>query len=54
MSNNRDVDYDNDSYFFLASRPLFYCPGRTELIRDKSEFKAHWTEDLERWFEDGV
>ena len=21
---------------------------------DKDEFKAHWTEDLERWFEDGV
>jgi hypothetical protein len=27
---------------------------RSELIRDKAEFEAHWTKGLERWFEDGV
>ena len=24
------------------------------MIRDRAEFKAHWTSDLERWFEQGV
>ena len=82
MSNNRDVEYDGDSYFFtseqtrtvadlkrdrkvalsyrgreglLGKPPVFITvQGEAELIRDKDEFKAHWTEDLERWFEDGV
>ena len=82
MSNNREVDYDGDSYFFtcddsrtvsdiardphvglgyqaksglLGMRPFFLtAEGRAELIRDKAAFEAHWTKDLDRWFEQGV
>jgi general stress protein 26 len=28
--------------------------GIAELIRDKAAFQAHWTSDLDRWFENGV
>jgi general stress protein 26 len=28
--------------------------GDAELIRDKAAFKAHWTSDLDRWFEQGI
>jgi len=28
--------------------------GIAELIRDKTAFKAHWTPDLDRWFDKGV
>jgi len=28
--------------------------GNAELIRDKASFKAHWTSDLDRWFEQGI
>jgi pyridoxamine 5'-phosphate oxidase like protein len=28
--------------------------GNAELIRDKAIFKAHWTSDLDRWFDKGV
>ena len=28
--------------------------GTAELIRDKSTFKAHWTSDLDKWFDKGV
>lgn len=28
--------------------------GNADLIRDKAAFKAHWTSDLDRWFEQGV
>jgi len=28
--------------------------GVAELIRDKATFEAHWTSDLDRWFENGV
>lgn len=28
--------------------------GTAELIRDKLEFRKHWTKDLDRWFEQGV
>jgi general stress protein 26 len=28
--------------------------GNAELIRDKTIFKAHWTSDLDRWFDKGV
>jgi general stress protein 26 len=82
MSNNRDVDYDGDSFYFtsddtlmaqdisrdpqvglsfqgkagmLGMRPFFVAiEGQAELIRDKSQFEAHWNTDLERWFKDGV
>jgi len=81
-SNNRDVDYTGDSYYFandqtrtvsdieadpnvslsfqgssgvLGQRPLFVSvEGTAELIRDKAQFKAHWTSDLDRWFPNGV
>ena len=82
MSNNRDVEYDGDSYYFttndtlmvqdiqrdpevgltfqgsaglLNQRPLFIAiEGRADLIRDKGQFAAHWTKDLDRWFDQGV
>lgn len=82
MSNNRDVEYDGDSFYFawdssrtvtdierdptvglavqgakglLGAPPLFiHIEGRGEIIRDKGQFRAHWTPDLERWFKDGV
>lgn len=28
--------------------------GEAEIIRDKTEFEAHWAPDLEAWFEQGV
>ncbi|HEY0325622.1 MAG TPA: pyridoxamine 5'-phosphate oxidase family protein [Allosphingosinicella sp.] len=82
MSNNRDVDFDGDTYFFtmkdtrtvadigrdpqvglayqaksgmLGMRPFFLTvEGRASLIRDKAEFAAHWTKDLDAWFEQGI
>ena len=82
ISNNREVDFNGDSYFFtcddartvadirrdpqvglayqsrsgmLGMRPFFLTlEGRAELIQDKAQFAAHWTKDLDRWFEQGV
>ena len=76
MSNNGDVDYDGDSYYFTWDRSrmvqdierdprvglafqgkkAFFVAveGRAEVIRDRGQFKAHWTPDLDRWFTDGV
>jgi len=82
MRNNREVDYDGDSFFFaydsahmigeidadpqvaltyqgrsglFGQRPFFATiEGRAALIRDRGEFKAHWTSGLDRWFPEGV
>ncbi|MGE7204386.1 pyridoxamine 5'-phosphate oxidase family protein [Sphingomonas sp. NPDC019816] len=82
MSNNGDVDYDGDSYFFayeqsrkiadirahpqvvlsytgavgmLGGPPLFIAiEGHATLIQDKSQFEAHWTKDLDRYFPNGI
>lgn len=82
MSNNRDVDYDGDNWFFtcddtrtiqdlranpkcglayhskaglLGMKPVFvHIEGEAELIRDKALFEAHWTKDLDRWFDQGI
>lgn len=82
MSNNRDVEYDGDSFFFasedshvvpqieadpvvglsfqgksgiIGQRPFFLTiEGRGSLIRDKAQFAAHWTKDLDRYFPQGV
>jgi general stress protein 26 len=82
MSNNRDVAYEGDSFFFshgsartvsdierdpkvslafqdkkglLSTRPFFIAvEGQAELIRDKAAFEAHWTSDLDRWFDQGI
>jgi len=82
MSNNRDVEYQGDSYFFsydtartvrdiardptvsmalqgktglLGRPPVFIAvEGQAELIRDKGQFADHWTDGLDRWFEQGI
>jgi general stress protein 26 len=82
MSNNGEVDYDGNSYFFTFEQarsvtdigqhaqvgltftgspdergqpPLFIAiQGTAELIRDRELFAAHWTADLERWFQQGI
>lgn len=82
MSNNGDVTYDGNSYYFtsddtrivsdISANPNvalgftgksgIFTPsglyiaieGKAELIRDKAAFKAHWTPDVEVWFEDGI
>ena len=82
MSNNGDVDYDGDSWFFsyeqtrkvaaigrdpqvslslsappsLLGKPGIFVVinGEASIIKDKAAFEAHWVEDLERWFENGV
>jgi len=82
MSNNREVDFDGESYFFaldstrivgdiahdpqvgmgfqsksgmLGMKPFFITvEGFAETVRDKAQFAAHWTKDLDRWFEQGI
>jgi general stress protein 26 len=76
MSNNGDVDYDGESFYFtneetrlveeieddpavsldFTGKKDFYLAvsGTAELIRDKDAFEAHWTPDLDKWFENGV
>lgn len=82
MSNNSQVDYDGDNWFFaledtrlvsdiradpkvslgfqgksglLGLKPRFVAvEGVAELIQDKAQFQAHWTKDLDLWFEQGV
>ena len=39
----------------LGGPPLFIAiEGEGELIRDKARFAEHWTDGLDRWFEQGV
>ena len=82
MSNNGEVDFDGDSYYFtwedsrmtndieadpsvgltftgskglLGKPPLFVSvEGQAELVRDKAAFATHWTDELDRWFKDGI
>lgn len=82
MSNNGDVEFDGDSWFFtsedthvvkeieadphvaltlqgkgglLGKPPMFIAiEAKAELIRDKAVFEAHWQDELERWFPQGV
>lgn len=82
MSNNGEVDFDADSYYFtwedsrmtddierdqavgltftgnkglFGKPPLFVSvEGEAELVRDKAQFAAHWTPDLDHWFKDGI
>ncbi|RDJ03147.1 pyridoxamine 5'-phosphate oxidase family protein [Rhizobium grahamii] len=78
MSNNGEVEYDGDSWFFsyedtrkiddlkgnpglsltftappsLLGKPGIFIAvdGNAQLIRDRQEFEARWTEGLDRWF----
>jgi general stress protein 26 len=76
MSNNGDVEYDGDSFYFTTTdtrmvsdiqtdpkvslsftgKHGFWATveGEAQLIQDKAAFEAHWTRDLDKWFEDGV
>ncbi len=82
MSNNGEVEYDGDSWYFtwedsrtvrdiagdpkvglsfqgskglLGKPPLFISvEGEAQVIKDKAQFAAHWTDGLDRWFKQGV
>lgn len=82
MSNNREVDYDGDSYYFTwedclmvedikrnskiglslqgrhekggAPGIFISVEGHAKIIRDRAQFEQHWSDDLNRWFKDGV
>jgi general stress protein 26 len=82
MSNNGDVKYTGESYFFTyeethtvtdierdanvglayqGSAKLFqsskfyvFVEGKASLIRDKASYQAHWTPELDKWFENGI
>lgn len=76
MSNNGDVEYDGNSYYFTFDKSRIVADiednprvglafegadelyvavsGTAELIRDKSEFEAHWVPDLDKWFDQGA
>jgi general stress protein 26 len=39
----------------LGKPPLFIAvEGTAQLIRDKTAFAAHWTKDLDHWFDQGI
>lgn len=39
----------------IGQRPFFVAiEGEAELIRDKARFEKHWTEDVERYFPQGI
>jgi general stress protein 26 len=39
----------------LGKPPIMVAvEGNAELVRDKRAFEAHWTPDLDRWFEQGT
>lgn len=82
MSNNGDVEYDGDNYFFAfedshaiqdiqrdpkiglsfvgaksllgGSQTFIAIEAQAELIRDKSQFEAHWNDDIAEWAHQGV
>lgn len=82
MSNNGDVAYEGDSYYFtrdtarmvheiqrdphvslaFSSKPgllgggglYIAVEGQAQVIRDKAQFEAHWSPDLDAWFEQGI
>jgi general stress protein 26 len=82
MSNNGDVEYDGDNWFFsyrdtrkvadigrdpgislsfteapsMLGKPGMFISieGKASLIDDKAQFSEHWTNELDRWFPDGV
>lgn len=40
---------------FTGDRNLFISvAGMAELVHDREQMKAHWVEDLEQWFADGI
>ena len=57
-----DIERDaNVGLAFQGSAKLFqgvqfyvFVEGKASLVRDKTAFAAHWTKDLDRWFEDGI
>ena len=85
MSNNREVDYDGDAWFFTydgrqmvkdiegdpkvgmtylgsaglkgilgAPGQFIHVEGTASVVRDKTQFGAHWDKSLDRWFPQGI
>ena len=51
---NVALGFAGKSGIFTSNGLYIAVEGQAELIRDKAEFKKHWTPDLDEWFEQGV
>ena len=51
-----DIERDPQVGLGFQGKDWFYVAveGRAHLIRDKTQFEAHWSKDLESWFKDGI
>ena len=46
--------FQGSAKLFQGVQFYVFVEGTASLIREKSAFAAHWTKDLDRWFENGV
>jgi len=51
---NVGLVYQGSPKLFVGSKFYVFVEGHARLIRDKATFKAHWTPDLDKWFEGGI
>ena len=46
--------FQGSAKLFQGVQFYVFVEGTASLIREKSAFEAHWTKDLDRWFENGI
>lgn len=51
---NVGLAYQGSAKLFGNSKFYVFVEGRANLIRDKASFQAHWTPELDKWFEGGI
>lgn len=51
-----DIERDPNVLLSFQGKDGLFIAAQSEasVIRDKEEFREHWTDDLDKWFEDGV
>lgn len=51
-----DIERNPKALLSFQGKDGFFIAAQSEasVIRDKKEFKEHWTDNLNQWFEDGI
>ena len=51
---NVGLAYQGSQKLFGSSKFYVFVEGNASLVRDKASYKAHWTPELDKWFEGGI
>ncbi len=51
---NVGLAFQGSQKLFMSNKFYVFVEGKATLVKDKAVFQAHWTPELDKWFDKGI